>query len=127
VAKNGQADIRISQESDGNNMTTTTIVVFVKLATMVVVWFVLASWLFRRLREQHASTYVEIGSPSLFWNNSMRNNWLFLKFLFGSKWRQLSDLAVSNVCRFMRVFIVVYFLLFLALIALIPSGGVRHR
>ena len=63
------------------------IVGFALLMAMVATWFVLISWLFRRLRERHASTYEAMGSPTLFWNNSIRNNWLFMKFLFSSEWR----------------------------------------
>jgi hypothetical protein len=73
---------------------------FAVLFAMVAVWFVLISWLFRRLRDHHASTYEAMGSPSLFWNNSMRNNWLFMKFLFGSQWRELGDPAIANCLSF---------------------------
>jgi hypothetical protein len=96
---------------------------FAVLFAMVLVWFVLISWLFRRLREHHASTYEAMGSPSLFWNNSMRNNWLFMKFLFGSQWRELGDPAVTNACRFMRVFLVAYLALFLGPVFIVFSSA----
>lgn len=54
-----------------------------------------------------------MGSPSLFWNNSIRNNWLFLKFLFRSEWRALGDPALDNMCRLMRVFLTAFLVLFL--------------
>jgi hypothetical protein len=88
----------------------------VVLLAMVAVWFVLISWLFRRLKRQHPAMYERLGSPSLFWNNSIRNNWLFMKFLLGSRWRELGDASVATACRFMRVFLVVYLMLLVALI-----------
>jgi hypothetical protein len=34
-----------------------------------------------------------------------------LKFLIGARWRELGDPSIARVCRFMRVFLVVYVLL----------------
>ena len=114
-----------SSSSFQNMSETFAIVGFALLMAMVATWFVLISWLFRRLRERHASTYEAMGSPTLFWNNSIRNNWLFMKFLFSSEWRGLRDPAVANVCRFMRIFIVVYFLFFLGFVAFTFHNGPR--
>jgi hypothetical protein len=92
------------------------------LFAMVAVWFILCSWLFHRLRVLHHSTYEAMGSPSLFWNNSLRNNWLFLKFLLSSHWRELDDSAISRVIPFLRVWLVVYPFLFAALLVLLFLG-----
>jgi hypothetical protein len=75
---------------------------------MVVVWFAVVTWLFRRLRNDHPATYESIGSPTLFWNNSPRNNWLFAKFLFGAQWKSLDDPALNIACHLMRAFLCVY-------------------
>jgi hypothetical protein len=85
--------------------------IFVALMAMVVVWFGLIIWLFRRLRTRHPETYETIGSPTLFWNNSMRNNWLFFTFLFSAKHRQLQDAATTRACIFMRIWLIAYVLL----------------
>jgi hypothetical protein len=90
---------------------------FACLMVMVAVWFALLLWLFRRLRTRHPSTFEEIGSPSLFWNNSMRNNWLFLWFLFSSRPGQLNDPAIGRVAICMRIHMVCYFILFACLTA----------
>lgn len=87
-------------------------VLFSLLMAMVVVWFGLILWTFRRLRTKHPETYEAIGSPSLFWNNSMRNNWMFLKFLYGSEWLRLSDRPLSLVARMMQVLLVAYIVVF---------------
>jgi hypothetical protein len=78
----------------------------------------LTFWMFRRLREKHALTYETIGSPTLFWNNSPRNQWLLVKFIFGTQWQELDDSAVARVCRFMRVFLIFYVAGFLAIVVM---------
>ena len=83
------------------------------LIALAAVWLVLVSWLFRHLRKHHTATYEAMGFPSLFWNNSIRNNWRFLKFLFGSKWRALGDPTVAKACRLIRLFLIAYLSLFL--------------
>jgi hypothetical protein len=79
---------------------------------MVLAWFCLCSWTFRRLRTRHAAVYESIGSPSLFGNNTPRANILFAKFLFGFDWRASGDRALVSVCWSMVVFSTVYFCLF---------------
>jgi hypothetical protein len=79
---------------------------------LALVWFPLLLWFFRRLRTRHPSTYETIGSPSLFWNNSIANNWLLIKFVFGSEWQKLDDPMLARVCLVMRVFLGAFILLF---------------
>lgn len=90
------------------------------LFVMVAVWLGLIVWTFHRLRTQHQATYVEIGSPDLFWNNSMRTNWLFLKFLYGRSWKLLGDWQLWTVLHVMQVWLVVYLVGFIALICSMP-------
>jgi hypothetical protein len=96
------------------------------LFAMAVIWLGLIFWMFRRLRVRHVATYEAIGSPSLFWNNSMRNNWLFIKFLFQGQWRSLDDAQLAGVARFMQVMFVVYIAGFIALCAAFLIAGVKH-
>ena len=92
------------------------IAVWAILLVMVLIWFGAVTWLFRRLRNHHQATYESLGSPTLFWNNSPRNNWLFAKFLFGSQWKLLDDPILNIVCPLMRVFLCVYLVAFLILL-----------
>lgn len=85
---------------------------FGSLCLSVLVWFVVASRLFRLLRSDHPNAYEALGSPSLFYNNSIRHSWLGLKFLFSGAYRELDDRRVTKICNFMRVFFVVYTILF---------------
>lgn len=91
------------------------------LFSMVMVC-VLLSWLFRRLRRDYPSTHEAIGSPSLFWDNSLRTNWLLMRFFFRSQWQGLGDSAVANVCRFMRIFLGAYLLIFVGSILVLIFG-----
>jgi hypothetical protein len=92
-------------------------VLFSTLMAMVFVWFALILWTFHRLRTKHSETYEAIGSPSLFWNNSMRNNWLFLKFMYGGGWKMLDDRPLARVIRIMQVLLIAYVVVFGLLIA----------
>ena len=95
-----------------------TIAFFVSLFSLAATWLLLVAWCFHRLRVQHAATYEAIGSPSLFRNNSMRNNWLFMKFLYEGQWQSLDDAALAAVARLMQVLFVVYMLGFIGLLAI---------
>lgn len=90
-------------------------VLFSSLIVLAVVWLTLVLWMFRRLRTQHAETFEAIGSPSLFWNNSLKNNWLFLKFLFQGQWQQLGDRLLAIGARVMQVLLITYLTLFAVL------------
>ena len=101
-------------------MDTTFLKCFVALFGMAFVWFGLIIWVFHRLRTRHPAVYDSIGAPTLFWNNSIRNNCLFLAFLFGSRPRELQDAALTRTCVVMRIWLVSYVLLFVATIYLMP-------
>ena len=89
-------------------MSTALAVWFWTLVAAVLIWFVLASRLNRMLRENHSDVYAALGSPSLFANNTPRNNWLSVKFLLSGSYRDLGDKQVTRLCEFMRVFWVGY-------------------
>ena len=84
----------------------------VALFALLALYFVLVSWLQRRLKKLHPTAYEAMGSPTLFWNNSMRNGWLFAKFLLGSGWRDLDDPAIAVGRQWIFVVFVLYLVLF---------------
>ena len=96
---------------------------FPALFAMAVVWLATIVWVFHRLRLDHPSTFEQLGSPSLFWNNSPRTGWLFLKFLFSGRCRELGDPALATVILFMRILFICYGLLFLTMIAAMTFSG----
>jgi hypothetical protein len=103
------------------------IVGWASLFVTVLIWFGAVTWLFRRLRNDHPTTYESLGSPTLFWNNSPRNNWLFAKFLFGSQWKSLDDPGLNIACPLMRAFLCVYVVGFLILLVAFIRLGPRPR
>lgn len=101
------------------------IVCFIVLMAMAIIWFPLIVWVFRRLRIQHAAIYEELGSPTLIWNNSMRNQWLFFKFLFQGHWKSLGDQPLSKAAGFMRVWLVLYMVGFIAFTVVLYHFGIQ--
>lgn len=98
------------------------------IATLVastVAWLGLVVWVFRRLRLRYPATYAAIGSPDLFRNNTLRTNWLFFKFLFLSRWRDLDDFQLLKVIRTMRALLIVHLLSIVAFVALFLTIGVK--
>jgi hypothetical protein len=95
-------------------MTTVQNVWLATFIVMVLTWLGLIVWVFERLRTRHRSTYEELGSPTLFWNNSLANNFKFMGFLYSSKIHTLGDPALARVCIVMRVLFPTYIASFLA-------------
>src|SRR5262249_8518209 len=52
--------------------------------------------LFVYLKTAHHSVWLELGSPSLILNNSLMNNWKFLKFLLRRDYKLLRDRTLEN-------------------------------
>jgi len=92
---------------------------FGAMLIMVVIWFVLIARLFKRLRVKHSVIYENLGSPSLFYNNSMKSNYLFLRFLCKNEFEVLNDPPLVKLCRFARIYLAAYLILFLTMVGLI--------
>ena len=86
---------------------------FVSLGVMVLLWFTLVATLFRKLKSDHHDTYVQLGEPSLFWNNSIKNNFAFIGFLLGGKYKALNDRALTLQCTIMVWFFWLYLAIFI--------------
>lgn len=67
-----------------------------------------------------------MGSPSLFYNNSIKNNHLFLKFLCKDEFETLHDPEVANLSRFMKWYLATYLILFLLLGGMIITVSLTH-
>lgn len=83
-------------------------------------WFYLCAKMHRILRDNHPSVYEQLGKPTLFLNNSIRNGALFNRFLFGKRWAQLDDPIAERHGRLMMG----YFVFHAALFILLVIGGV---
>lgn len=88
------------------------VVIFPILGIMVAIWFMQVSKLFKYLKEKHPKEYDAMGAPTLFMNNTPRNNIAFLRFIQGVRPSQLGDDHLVSWCRFLTKFFYVYMLLF---------------
>lgn len=71
-------------------------------------WLYLVSRFFLYMSRNHPESYKEMGSPTLFMNNSIGNNFSFLNFIISGKHKELNDPELNNQCRFMKVFFYSY-------------------
>lgn len=65
--------------------------VWLAMATVTVIYLILVAILFHYLKRVHTSLWNQLGSPLIFWNNSLRNNLLFLRFLLRRDYRTVAD------------------------------------
>lgn len=92
---------------------------FFLLFFLAICWFVFIEVVFFRLKKYHNKEYKMLGEPSIFWNNSLRNNFLFAKFLFARKYQKLNDKYLENICKGMLIFLIIYLVFFVSMIVLI--------
>ncbi len=89
---------------------------------MACLWLAFMIWFLRRLRKRYPDLYAKIGSPTLFWNNSMRSQWLLFRLCWSPPEAVQHDRVTVRAMRFMNAFVICYTLgfacLFLTFIAL---------
>ena len=89
------------------------VISFISLFPLVLVWFGLCANLFRILRIRHPEKYSSMGSPTLFWRNSPATGFALLKFIWRREDRVLGDGGLSKLTVAMRLFFMIYSLIFL--------------
>lgn len=89
---------------------------FFVLAIMTVIGFFLQSQLIARLRENQHEEWLDMGSPTLFLNNSIRSTFQQIRFVHGSASLKLKDSRLFALCRVIRLFDYVYLGIFFTLI-----------
>ena len=67
------------------------------------------------MASNHIAKYKEMGSPTLFANNTPRNNISFLKFILGNNYKNLDDPTLNKMCDFLKKFFYSYSSVFLFL------------
>jgi hypothetical protein len=73
------------------------------VAAVALLGLAVGRYLLAYLKRAHPMVWVELGSPSLLLNNSIRNNWLSIKFLWSARHRELHDEKLSRLVWAMRV------------------------
>lgn len=95
----------------------------VAMFIMVLIWFVMVSRYFRFLRENHAELYREMGSPSLFTNNTPSNNVSLLRYVCGRKYLASDDEQLITKSLFLKRFFYIYLTIFITVIVGVASVG----
>jgi hypothetical protein len=90
----------------------------------VVVLAILGWWFNWRLRRCNPDIYESLGSPS-FRDQSARQSFRYMRFLFSSEWRRLSDPALVIGYFAMRILGCIYVVLFLTILVLFLRGDFR--
>jgi len=70
----------------------------------ILVTLVSVHTLLKYLRENQVNTWHRLGDPSIFVNNSLRNNYMVLKFLFRKEYLALSDCLLTRMATKVRVY-----------------------
>ncbi|MEY2563214.1 MAG: hypothetical protein QOH88_1407 [Verrucomicrobiota bacterium] len=65
-----------------------------------------------RLRRLHHSTWEHLGRPVIFLNSGMLNTAGFLRFMWRREYESLPDAGTVAFARFLRAFLIFYFVLF---------------
>ena len=65
-------------------------------AVAVIIYLACLQSLFSYMKAFHPDEWAKLGSPSLFWNNSLKNNWLFFSFFFRRDYRRLADVRLDQ-------------------------------
>lgn len=96
---------------------------FLTMAIMVPIWFVQISKLFKYLDAHHPNEYDAMGKPTLFLNNTPKNNIAFLRFILGSRNTDLDDAHLSKWCHRLKIFFYIYLSVFFSVIIIGFSFG----
>lgn len=83
-------------------------------------WFYLVTDFFKYMSHNHPAKYQEMGSPTLIWNNNIRNSTAFTWFIIGSQYKTLNDATLWKKCSFLKIFFYTYLAAFLCLFLGIP-------
>lgn len=88
---------------------------------MAIIGLFLIKYILTLLERKHLNTYKELGEPSIFWNNSAKNNFLFYGFLFKRKYLKLNDRLINILCNILLFYFIIYTVLIITLFFLILS------
>ncbi len=68
-----------------------------EVLAIAITYMATVGYLMNYLKNAHRKTWIDLGSPSIILNNSIRNGLLTVGFLFGSKYRTLNDQKLNRM------------------------------
>lgn len=99
-------------------------VIFSVLLLFVFLDFSINVVILNRLKVHYANKWRELGEPSLFFNNSIKNSLRFISFKWSAEHNQLKDKLLSNIVLFEKLLSIIYVALFIFLIVVLLKGTV---
>jgi len=72
----------------------------------------------KTLRQEHPETWAELGSPTLFLNNSIKNNLSMMKFMSSKKYRELNNPGLNLLATQISFINKTYYIVFFVVIGL---------
>ena len=94
------------------------------LLILTLTWFVAISKLFVYMAKNQSRAYKEMGSPTLFMNNTVSNNVKVMSFILRSKDKELKDPVLSRKCKLLRWLYYGYSFLLLVPVTIVIIGAV---
>ena len=77
--------------------------------------FYLTSRIYKFLELRYSKEYEQLGKPTIFLNNSISSNFLFLRFLFKGEWKKLGDRDLESLCRRLFLLYFVFWSIFVSM------------
>lgn len=98
-------------------------ILFVVLVAMTLGGLAFSSFIQRYLKNNHPMTWQDLGSPSLIVNNSLKNNFLFRKFVKEQmSARGINDPVLRKMCKTYYFYTKAYLVLFGIIITWMFAG-----
>jgi len=92
------------------------------LIVLIIIGYGFNQAIIKRLRTEHLDKWRELGSPTLFLNNSISNTLKFLGFQWSNQHKQLNDGTLNKIILCEKAIVIIYVLLFFLYVAL----GIRQ-
>ena len=97
-------------------------ILFIFLVILMVFCLMLFGIILNYLKNNHHKEWEEIGSPSIFINNSIRNSIRSNRYFFRSQYKKLNDHKLNNLCLTHKCLTFIYFAIFITLLFIIPTS-----
>jgi hypothetical protein len=95
-------------------------ILFWPFMVLVLAYLVVTGFFLNYLKRAHHEVWLELGSPTLFLNNSIKNGFLTLRFLYSARHKNLNDPHLTRFIWLIRgLSALAYFLFFVLVIGLV--------
>ena len=75
------------------------------LFILIIVWNILISLLFKRLKAHHPQKFKQLARPNI-WRRYPRHNFLTIDFIWSREYELLYDKELNRLCRLIKKFMI---------------------